>query len=473
MRRGHCAVLAHSLGHVPHVNSCPHGEFALLPERFTRRFPVVLRLLSSNVLVAFLTFVNGVILARALGADGRGAFAAITVWATAIASLALLGTHIHLARKAGEPDADVRSVYRAAYRLLVPLSLLGIAAYLAVLWLFVRSSITLPWAMIGLGALMVPGSMIGAMQIQIELGRRAYATFNFARLSFAIAMVLPAVALWMAGLDELALFVVAMLVATYACAALTWVQIRQSIGQTRQSPPSSRLALGRALRDSRGFALIALFSALTLQADKLLLSGLFPAAALGYFVVASSIAQLQNIVGEAFAQPFFARMTAFAGADEIDIDWLAQRLRQTVLVAATMSAGSMIFLPPLVPFLYGPEFVASADLLLILLPALAIRIVTRPYEELIRGLGHVSLLFWILGAIVAFMLVGIMIAAQSGTVRTVAWAVMLGNAAGLLAALVISRRLFGIPLAKALLPRPADVRNMIDQLASIVASGAR
>lgn len=443
------------------------GRYNVL-ERLMSAMPVPIRLFSVNVTVTAATFITGVILARTLGLQDRGVFAAVTVWAATIASLALFGTHVFLARMAGRTGSDARTIYRTAYSLIAFLCWPGLLIYILIQLFFVKASIDISWHLIAIGALIVPGSMMGAMQVQVELGRRMFANFNFARQAFAYVFALAAFTLWTLDIHDVALFATAMMISTYVGVATTSRRMRKTLSGSGSRDVADEPRMLDTIRGSKSFALTGVFTMLAMQADKLLLSGLFPAQALGAFVVASSVAQLQNTVGEAFSQSIFAQMTAIERIEQIDADLLAQEIRQSVIVTACVCAALMLVLPPLLPLIYGGEFIAAAELLLILLPAVAIRVLTRPYEELVRGLGQPRLLFWILGAMVVVMLVGIAFAAYLSWVVVVAWAVMLGNLAGLTTALFLAQRVFGIPIHAALIPRASDFQHMLRRLGSIV-----
>ena len=96
-----------------------------------RRLPVPLQIASVNAVLAVATFMTGIVLARALGPDGRGVYGSLFLWALTAANIFAWGTHMTLAREAAQRPDRARAVYRTAYRLALGGGLLGTGVYLA------------------------------------------------------------------------------------------------------------------------------------------------------------------------------------------------------------------------------------------------------------------------------------------------------------------------------------------------------
>lgn len=431
------------------------------------RLPKAGQMLSANVALAAFTFATGVMLARALNPEGRGQLAALTVWTTTIAPLMLLGVHQFLAREAGRDGESAKAIYRHLYLISGVASTAGIAIY-GVLALTVLPSSSIPNPSMWLAALIIPGSVFNAAQIQVELGRRSIAGFNYSRSAFALTYFAAVGTLFFLGTKALLPFVAALVLTSTLSAVLAGRLIARTLPREPRRQP--RWSMSDTLVRSRGFGFAVLFTAMATQADKLILSVLFPILALGYFAVASAIAQMQHLLSEAFAQLFFSQMTRFKRASDVDVKWLSARLRQMVLLQATLCVGAVALLPPLVPYIYGPAFSESASLLYILLPAVALRALARPHEEVFRGLGMPRLCTKTLAAGTATTAVLLVCAASFQSLHGAAVAVLIGNASALAWALMESRRLLALRPVDALLPRRSDAAAVIGVLVAKVDS---
>lgn len=429
----------------------------ILPLAIYRRLPVPLQIALANLVLAGATFVTGIVLARALGPDGRGVYGSLFLWALTAANIFAWGAQMTLAREAAQRPERARAVYRAAYRIALLGGLTGAAVFLAVVVPLTLGDRDYRLWMVGVGAAIVAFTIPNAFQIQIELGRSRFGSYNMVRSLFAGGNLVTVVGLWLAGVRDAGTFLVvlaAMALGASLAAALT---IRPSL---RGLPEGDAPKVADTLRRSTPLALTMLVAGVAQQSDKLFASALFEPRAIGLYVVAATLAQIQGMAGEALAQMFFARGAASSGLASVDRDWLAQRLRQTILLYAVLCAGGLVVLPPLVPLIYGQAFAPSADLLWVLLPGLALQGMNRPFEEFLRGLNRAGVLARMAIVLIVIVAAFALLARQAGSIALLPWGVVCGFAVSVIVAASTLARETGLPLTRMLVPRPADAADL-------------
>jgi len=422
-----------------------------------RRLPVPLQIALVNLVLAGATFATGIVLARALGPDGRGIYGSLFLWALTAANIFAWGAQMTLAREAAQRPERARAVYRSAYRLSLLGGLVGAGVFLAVVVPLTLGDRDYRLWMVGTAAAIVAFTIPNAFQIQIELGRSRFGSYNTVRSLFVVGNVLTVASLWLAGVRDAGTFLMALAVMALGASLAAALTIRPSL---RELPVGDAPRIGATLRHSTPLALTMLVAGVAQQSDKLFASALFEPQAIGLYLVAATLAQVQGMAGEALAQMFFARGAASADLAAVDRDWLAKRLRQTILLYAVLCAGGLAVLPPLVPMIYGRAFAGSADLLWVLLPGLALQGMNRPFEEFLRGLNRAGVLARM--AIVLIVIVGAfaLLARQAGSIALLPWGVVCGFAVSVIVAASTLARETGLPLARLLIPRPADAIDL-------------
>ena len=422
-----------------------------------RRLPVPFQIALVNLVLAAATFATGIVLARALGPHGRGVYGSLFLWGLTAANVCAWGTQMTLAREAAQQPERARAVYRTAYRLSLIGGLAGIVAFLAVVAPLTLGDPDYPLWLVGVAALIVAFTIPNAFQIQIELGRARFASYNVVRSLFVAGNALTVAALWLAEVRDAGIFLVVLAAMALGASLAATLSIRPSL---RALPVGEAPPVGVTLRRSTPLALTMLIAGIAQQSDKLFASALFQPDVIGIYMVAATLAQVQGMAGEALAQMFFARGAAVADLKSVDREWLSRRLRQTILLYAVLCGGGLIVLPPLVPLIYGKSFAGSADLLYVLLPGLAMQGMNRPFEEFLRGLNRASTLARMAIVLISIM-VGFALAARlAGSIAVLPWGVLCGFAVSVTIAGRTLAREMDLPLARLLVPRPADVTDL-------------
>jgi O-antigen/teichoic acid export membrane protein len=132
---------------------------------------------------------------------------------------------------------------------------------------------------------------------------------------------------------------------------------------------------------------------LNYRLDLFILSGIAGRIAVGHYAVAVAVTSVLWLLPRALADVLFPRVAALSASEEpSDHDQRAlvetKTLRHTVAIAAVASAALAIALVLLVVPVYGPDFRASVDLGLILLPGVALVALTGTLSATIVGRGR-------------------------------------------------------------------------------------
>lgn len=410
---------------------------AALKRQVRRLLSTPVKLLLANGGNAVIGLLSSILLARILGPEGRGILAGIIAWPLALAAAGLFGVHLLAARRAAIFPAHRARIYSESLITLVP----GFLVASAVMSLF--GSVLQPISssvVTAASVLLIAGSMLNALQLQVELSANSILASVGARVAFSLLFLLGIVALAIAGKHEPTVYFLAMVVAALIAPIVTAIlsAIDRAAGTTGR--PLERLGFKAFLHRALPDGLATLSHAATAQADRLLIAAMMPAALLGYYVAALAIAQIQNLISETMAQLFFARTAQRVG----DTAWLAKRLRQSLVVNLLAAIVVLAASPLLVPLLFGDAFRPAVPLVLLLIPALALIAARRPMEEALKGAGHsLHQTRAQICALATFLVLGVP-SALAENIYMVACSLFLAGFVGLTSAILSTRTIFGI-----------------------------
>lgn len=314
--------------------------------------------------------VGGVVIARALRPEGRGAYYVITTIAAITISaghLSIEQAHVWLWSRAVDRGA------LAANSVLLGLGVGVVAAVAAAVIVCVLGPGVIPvagYGMLALALAAIPGAMAVLYLNNILVLRSQVQTVNAGALlggtlQCSLLLLLAATAHLSPGL-----VIVLWAVSVVTPLAVLLPAVRPRL--RHWDAPLARQAAGRGLRYHLGLA--SLF--LLFRADILILDGMASTAAVGLYSLAVSLAELARLVTDAIAQ------IALPGQLETDYDDAAAatvKVTRLTALVALVSVGLMCAAAPLlVPMLYGASFRGSVPPLLALGPGLLALGATRP-----------------------------------------------------------------------------------------------
>ena len=206
-------------------------------------------------------------------------------------------------------------------------------------------------------------------------GRHVRATIPLVLRPASFAM---AIACWPAPLTPLAIataFLVSWTAAAGA-AALLLGRARPASGTAPVPPPAA------LLRQGRGFLAVTALNQAQLNADLLLVGLVLGAAEAGVYFVASAVVTTAGVFANGAGQLTLATARAAGHAP------LTRVLLEAGLLGAGLAAGVALLAPPLLPLLFGPDFVPAARLLPWLAPCLALTHLTAVLQPRLGATGR-------------------------------------------------------------------------------------
>jgi O-antigen/teichoic acid export membrane protein len=313
---------------------------------------------------------SGVVIARELQPEGRGAYYVIATIATITISaghLSIEQAHVWLWSRAADP----RSL--AANSLVLGVVVGALAALAAAVTVGVLGPDVVP--VVGYGQLAValaaiPCAMavlylnnILVLRSEVQVVNRGALLGGSLQCGVLLAL---AVVSRLSPAAVIALWAVSVSVPLLVLLARVRPRPRYWDGSL------ARTAVGRGLRYHVGLA--SLF--LLFRADILILDGLTTTAAVGLYSLAVSLAELTRLVTDAIAQIALPRQLS---TDDHGAAAATVSVTRLTTIVALVSVGLMCAAaPPLIPIVYGTSFGGSVPSLLALAPGLLALGATRP-----------------------------------------------------------------------------------------------
>jgi O-antigen/teichoic acid export membrane protein len=390
-----------------------------------------------NLVLLALGAVTGIITARVLGPDGRGALAL----ALSIAGVATVVAGLGLQQALAYQVARNPGRRREAVALAVWMGLVAGGLAAAVVYVFAGLFIDADSAedATKLAVLTIPASAVGGNLAGVVQGMRAARPFSLLRLApvvgYAALLVAAVAAGWQLSAENVVLLFAAALLAAMV---LGLYVVRDA--WTSKSRPSREFAVATvryglvvnvgsiAWTANRQLALVVLAALASLEDV-----GLF-SVALGYAspVGAASLALALHTLPDVAAEQDPRAQAALA----------RRRIRMTILITLPITAAAIIAAPVLLPLAFGDDFSEAVRTAQVLAGGQAVLGLSHVLSEISRGMGRPGLPALAEGLGVALSLVvlplvvppyGIVGAAASGAV------IFLGVSAVLYAG--VSRRL--------------------------------
>ena len=336
-----------------------------------------------NVLGTVASGLGGIIVARALGPEMRGEYAAVTAWFGVALMIGGMGQPaalcFHVAHDPGQARGYV-ATSRAMMLITGTATLVG-GLLLAPLLAHGNAELTFAYRIAFATSIL---AFVGA-SYTFSLQATNLRWWNTVRASQPVMSLTCMVVLWRLRVLTLtaALFVLALTMA---------IQLGFAYYRCR----SAGLAPGRA--DARlvrplvtyGMAQIAALAPATVNAqlDQLVLSQAVPAATLGRYAVAVSCTMLPIPLVSAIGNVAFPQLAA-----RQRVDGLADRMQWLgILGGGCIAAGMLVPLclaaPWLIPLVFGPSYIGVVPLLWILTPAGVFLACNQVAGDVLRGRKH-------------------------------------------------------------------------------------
>ncbi len=276
-------------------------------------------------------------------------------------------------------------------------------------------------------------------------------------VSTAVTLMLSLILAW-AGRLSVAGVLIATIAGSLAGLASMTYWGRGRIGRIRVDLRAMRRGAGHSIRAH----LSGLADFTHMRQDILLLGWLSGSAAVGFYSVGVSFAELAWYIPNAVGQAIQAQ--AARVSHESALDFSARSLRLSILITVVVAAALVVVVPVALPLIFGSTFAPSVRIFYLLLPGTMLYGLTSLilYYQVARGIVYwkVSVAVAVLNALGNFVLVPRVGAAGAAVASSVSYATYF------VAILYTMVRDTGVPLRRLLVPTPDDVR-----LLARVASG--
>jgi O-antigen/teichoic acid export membrane protein len=426
--------------------------------RGDRPLLAMLRSAGTQALIVLMNMLTGIITARLLGPEGRGEYAAVSLWPPLLGMLATAGLGsavIFRLRRYPEARGPVAG---AALVLGVGYALVMIAV----------GALLLPWFMTRYSAntvLFAQACLItvafNAVQIVMKQTFAGLGQYWYCNLTHLLPQTFHLLLL-------LGVMAVTVMTPRYAVLALFASSALAVLAMLSRFVRSARPRVAGALGELRALssysmraAPTGLVSALLLFSDRLVLIPLLPPRELGFYAVAFSFSRVIQFVQPALQSIFLSHMSAQDAA-------VARRIHDEacrVLIAALVLGCGVLWIAGqwLLAFAYGPEFVAANAIFRILVLEASLSVLSQVTVQLFLSRDRPGLVSGIQGVmlLISFALLLTLVPIYGALGAAVALA--LAGALRWIVMLFAVRRVLGGPLPRLWL-NATDLRALFTRL---------
>lgn len=345
-------------------------------------------LIGNQFTVMAIGVITGVVLARTLGAEGRGIVAAATVYPAAILSLLEMGVRQSSAYHLGKGIYTNTQVVGAIVALVCSMGLLGAGLCAGLLVWMNNPAITS--LIILLAVAPIPLSVFTSYSSGVFLGNRWVG--QFANIGWLVAVWrLAAVVLfvWWLGWGVAGAMLASLLAAALVAGYAAWRISALASLRPRFEWPVLRALILKGLVYSLALFVITL----NYKVNIMVMERLAPAAEIGVYALGVSVVQLTWALPQAITTALFSH-SATAADENAFSNKVARLFRVTVLLALLIVAGLAVASPVLIPLVYGREFAPAVRVIHYLLPGVFFMLGLKVLNMDLAGRGHPNASLW-------------------------------------------------------------------------------
>ena len=424
----------------------------------------------SYVIDGALSFAAGVIVARALGPDGRGAFGLFVVSAALGQMLLGIGFGNAAIYYIGKGAMTVRDVVSAAHVVtLAAIAITAAAVALIVPWTggtIIGGDVSAWLLVAAIPALIYAGALRIVLQAESRFWEMGIATAIQPLLMLACVL-----GLYAAGTDTAESVVVAWIFSNACAAAFCLLRIGLREVDVRQiARPRFDVLTSLAHFGAQGEA-GNILQLLNYRLDQYVVRIFVGLAGVGIYAVGVSMTEGVWMIANAVAIVLLPRLTA---ASDEDVRWMTPlATRNTVAIAAGVAVVLGVAAPLIIPPFFGHDYDESVQALWWLLPGTVALTGSKVLTSYIfsRGRPLVNTGITVVSLVVTTVTLFALVPAFG--VNGAALASSLAYCAHFAAALYAYRRLSGEPLRDVLIPERGDVRLYVEAWRGLVSRGGR
>jgi O-antigen/teichoic acid export membrane protein len=340
----------------------------------------------ANLSIQILGLLTGIILARYLGVESRGEWAVILFWPVFLVNIAVFGVDVFLSKIASRSPKNPGVLYVYAIKLSL---ILGI---ILIFTIFLLSNILLPdsksnlLSLFYLVLLHIPFSIFTWLVYSIELGRKHIKNYNRIRVIFSITYLVILIAnIIIFGNLNLESLVISFIGVNIITSLFIFGLIQISRDSFYVPIKIKEIFMG-----GLPYGFITLVNNMATQMPLLFFLYLSTNEALGFYVIAYSVASMHSFIGLSISKVFFSESVGKLSTAEKDVKWLSLKYKKILFIYIVFSFIFLLAVYPLVIILYGMEYEKSAYYAIFLIPATIFLSASNILEESLKGYGLVK-----------------------------------------------------------------------------------
>lgn len=363
---------------------------------------------TKDIFMTFLTkmiylggsFFISVLLARLLGAEGKGVVTALFVVPNLLISLADMGVRQASAFTIGQKKYTAQEVFSSSLILWILASVISILLLLS--YYLITATTNFNWILIAIAIGFVPIKILEAYYYGIHQGKQQIEMMNVRHMiSFTARLVSVVLFVWIISTGVFGA-AIAMLLSSVAVVGYSYWKLKDTV----KFKFSYIKGLPQILfKKGILFALALFVLNINYRVDILILERFVSSADVGLYSVGVGLAELIWQLPTAIGTVLFSS-SANSKSDSIAANQAAKLLRVSLVF---LVLGSILFTFTsgwIVPLIYGNEFQASAQVINLLLPGIILVVIIQVLHASISGRGYplIGLKVFILSIIVNVIL---------------------------------------------------------------------
>jgi O-antigen/teichoic acid export membrane protein len=361
-----------------------HAPSAVLHVRRSKSTSALSASLFTSSAVQGLNVITGILLARALGPQGRGELTAVLLWPLVLAVVGSLGITESATYYAARGTTSAGTLVGTLVALGIAQSavLVGIGALVLPTVLANHSASTINSARLFLAV--IPLSLLSLYLMGLLNGLHRYGWFQALRFLVVAGTVTGLVICRLADALTVRKAVVVYLAAHLLTLAVAVVAIAKSeTGDLRLDRGVLRELLVYGLKSHSS----NVPSMLNERLDQLVISIFLAPARLGLYVIAVTMTSVTNLIGSSVSFVAFPAVARIAPGDERTA--AARRFVVfTVLISAAFTIPFILFTGPLIALLFGEAFSGATNVCRILLVAAVALSTTRAVGAILKAINR-------------------------------------------------------------------------------------
>lgn len=338
----------------------------------------------ASISINAVNIVTGVLLARSLGLEDRGALAAVLLWPTLLGVIGSLGVPeamtYHVARKVHQGSRIVGTgLLLAAGQSLI---FVAVGAGLLPFVLTRQSDATVTTAYLFLAD--IPLTVVTLTIMGVLNGRRRYSWFHAIRVMLVACVLGPLIVLAVTGTLTVRTAVYAYLFAkllTMTATIVLLVRSEPAVVGFRYDTARELLAYGIKSHAS------GVSTHLNQRFDQLVISIFLSPSRLGIYVVAVSLNGLGFLIGGSVAYVAFPAISALK-TPETRMRAARRFVSLTLALSFAVCMPLIVLAPQIVDLLFGAGFHEAGDISRILLVSVVVFSMNRSIEAVLRAVGR-------------------------------------------------------------------------------------